>query len=121
MSVTQVCVTQVCVSPHGSSRMSLPYGVPATGAAEARTARFESPRRALCSRIFRSRASQAMMRVVNFDEALGTAVAFLGFLLLATALGVLIIYGEARGALVVSIPGSLLAGSGLFYSKRFHT
>ena len=55
---------------------------------------------------------------MNLDDALGTVVAFLGLMLIAAAIGVLIIYGEPRGALVLGVPGLLLAVQGLRYSAR---
>ncbi|MFN2538196.1 MAG: hypothetical protein ABR549_08595 [Mycobacteriales bacterium] len=55
---------------------------------------------------------------MNVDDLIGTAVAFLGMLLLAGVIGVLVMYNEPKGALVLAVPGLLLAVQGIAHSKR---
>jgi hypothetical protein len=56
--------------------------------------------------------------VMNLDDVIGTAVAFLGMLLLATAVGVLVVYSEPKAALIFAVPGMLLAVQGVAHSMR---
>jgi hypothetical protein len=54
--------------------------------------------------------------VVNLDDMIGTAVAFLGMLLLATAVGLLVACREPKAALIFAVPGMLLAAQGIAHA-----